>query len=933
MTERGAHFHHCDFQVHTPRDINWNGKRPVTEEERKEYAVEFISACRDRGLDSVAITDHHDIAYFPYIKEAAIQEVNDKGEEISEADRITVFPGMELTLGVPCQAILILDANFPVNLLSTIPTILGVNQNDATEEAHTEVTRLEQIKSIKELCGLLDRQSYLIHRYIVLPNVSDSGSCSILRKGFAGHYKEMPCVGGYVDGSFEKLGNGNKNILSGKVKDYGFKKIAVFQTSDNRRQDFSDLGKHTSWVKWAVPTAEALRQACLAQQTRISNTEPRLPSLVIESMEVSNSKFLGPINIRFNPQLNCLIGGRGTGKSTILEYLRWALCDQPPALLDEEELPDFQKKRAGLINNTLLPLDAVITVNFLLNGIPHVVRRNSRKKQLLLKVETGEFEECHEDAIRDLLPIQAYSQKQLSTVGVRKEELIRFVKTPINKNLRDFNIQQEDLRTRIRNSYAKIQAKRNLAREIEKEKLEINSLSKQLQQLRRELKGLSEDDQVILALHDSVLEEEQYVNEIRHVVRDWRTTIETTLRDIVVPQALDNPRSDTPNKDIIAQIRAELVSLHKEIYSGLNKISGSLNDSGETIKKIFALRDSFSERLKTHSEKYEAAKARSSSHESRLEQIAQVEKRIKTLKEGLSEKERQITKHGYPEEDYKNAKSVWNTLHSERADALEERCEELTALSCQRIRATLHRGAGISTVRDRFSGVLFGTRVRVKKVDDLCNQIATSPDAIEAWGNVQGELEQIASIEASEESDIEIPACPLLKKSGFTDSDLEKIAREFTVEDWLDVTLSELEDIPVFEYQQREGDYISFSDASAGQQATALLRVLLNQEGPPLIIDQPEEDLDNPVILEIVKDVWNAKAKRQIILSSHNANIVVNGDADLVICCDYRTAGDQSGGQIKLRGAIDVDEIRSEITKVMEGGKEAFRLRKEKYGF
>jgi type III restriction enzyme len=153
------------------------------------------------------------------------------------------------------------------------------------------------------------------------------------------------------------------------------------------------------------------------------------------------------------------------------------------------------------------------------------------------------------------------------------------------------------------------------------------------------------------------------------------------------------------------------------------------------------------------------------------------------------------------------------------------------------------------------------------------------------------------------------------------------------VEEWVELSLTELSDVPVFEYRQGEMDYIAFSDASAGQQATALLRLLLNQEGPPLIIDQPEEDLDNQVMPEIVQEIWKAKRNRQIIVSSHNANIVVNGDADLVVCCDYRTAGDQSGGRVKCQGAIDVDEINKEITTVMEGGKEAFGLRKAKYGF
>lgn len=129
------------------------------------------------------------------------------------------------------------------------------------------------------------------------------------------------------------------------------------------------------------------------------------------------------------------------------------------------------------------------------------------------------------------------------------------------------------------------------------------------------------------------------------------------------------------------------------------------------------------------------------------------------------------------------------------------------------------------------------------------------------------------------------------------------------------------------------GDVIPFSEASAGQQATALLTVLLNQPGTPLIIDQPEDDIDNRAIEDIIKNIWAAKKKRQLIFTSHNANLVVNGDAELVVCCDYREAGSQTRGIIKAEGAIDYKIVRDEITSVMEGGEKAFRLRKDKYGF
>ena len=74
------------------------------------------------------------------------------------------------------------------------------------------------------------------------------------------------------------------------------------------------------------------------------------------------------------------------------------------------------------------------------------------------------------------------------------------------------------------------------------------------------------------------------------------------------------------------------------------------------------------------------------------------------------------------------------------------------------------------------------------------------------------------------------------------------------------VSLTRLEDRPPFEYRAREGEYIPFPNASAGQQATALLKALLNTTGPPLIIDQPEEDLDNPVMLQVVAQIWQAKS-------------------------------------------------------------------------
>ena len=141
-----------------------------------------------------------------------------------------------------------------------------------------------------------------------------------------------------------------------------------------------------------------------------------------------------------------------------------------------------------------------------------------------------------------------------------------------------------------------------------------------------------------------------------------------------------------------------------------------------------------------------------------------------------------------------------------------------------------------------------------------------------------------------------------------------------------------------FEYKDR-GSYMAFERASPGQQASALLSLLLNQAAGTLIIDQPEDDLDNRIIMSIVKLLQTTKQKRQLIFTTHNPNFVVNGDADKIVVLapsvDPNTASSAEAAQITIEidGAIETHMVRKAITDTMEGGREAFELRGRKYAF
>jgi chromosome segregation protein len=932
--DKGAHYYRCDLQVHTPRDLRWTGKECVSPEDRGAYAEALVRACREKKLRGIAITDHHDMAFAGFVRRAAQEETDDTGKPLPPGKRLVVFPGMELTLGVPCQALLIFDADFPDDMFSLATTALALNPNAATESRTTAISRLNHIQSLVDLKAELDKHEYLRGRYIVFPNVGENGDFSLLRKGLAGKYAEMPCVGGYMDGSITKLGKGNQTIVSGGAKEWGHKRIALFQTSDNRFADHRDLARSSTWIKWAAPTAEALRQACLAQESRVSQDQPRMPEAVITGITISNSTFLGPVDLELNPQYSTLIGGRGTGKSTILEYIRWALCDQPPDMGDEDA-PNYQARRARLIEQTLKSVNASVDVRFLVNEVPHVVRRRSEDGSLSIKVGNDEFRECTEDEVRTLLPIQAYSQKQLSDVSVRTNELTRFVTSPVRAQLRQIRSRLDEAASRVRQTYATRLRQRTLAAEIERRNLEQRSLQEQADAVRATLTDLSEEDRALLDkgksydAGDGTIESWMSdLNSLKDGAAQLQQTVQSDLA--AAPAAAAEPHGD-----ILKAAAAEHAGIMKEadglLQQIIKKADAALNfDENPASGSPWAQWRKASADFRTA---YNAAVQRSSAQRERVEQLQTIEARFAAHARETRKLQDELKSLQAAEAHYTEQRSAWLQALREQDEVLSAQCRALMENAGGAIRASVRRFANGDGFIARLRDSLSGSNIRRDKLEALGAAVIAADDPEQKWAEIVGDLEKLAEFNLERDGADKRPDTPSLAAAGLTLADLTRLGGRLSTEDWLSLSLTEIESKPVFEYRSREGDYIEFQNASAGQQATALLKSLLNQPGPPLLIDQPEEDLDNPVMPEIVEHLWKAKTRRQIIFASHNANLVVNGDAELVVWCDYRKAGDQSLGKIAGEGAIDVPEIREAIKRVMEGGEAAFKLRKEKYGF
>lgn len=119
------------------------------------------------------------------------------------------------------------------------------------------------------------------------------------------------------------------------------------------------------------------------------------------------------------------------------------------------------------------------------------------------------------------------------------------------------------------------------------------------------------------------------------------------------------------------------------------------------------------------------------------------------------------------------------------------------------------------------------------------------------------------------------------------------------------------------------------SEGSPGQRTAALLAFVLSMGTEPLILDQPEDDLENQLIYSLVVGTLRSiKSSRQVIVVTHNANIVVNGNAENVIVLQ-RSADATS---IHATGALERRDIRSAVCQIMEGGEAAFTKRFERLG-
>lgn len=938
-----AFWRKCDLQVHSPRDPNWSGTRPfgegdisaatghaVTEAEidaaRMQWASTFIDHCVAKGLTAIALTDHHEMTMVSYVQ----REIKRRVEADATFD-LWLFPGMELTANGGVQCLILFDADLPEKWCIQAQGKLGIAYA-AINPMKAAGPKVSQIKiSYPDIQKSLDDIEELKGKYIVLPNVSQGGKHTVLTDGEHVEFKRMPYVGGYLDAgqTIDTLLPKNKQRLSGDDEAWSEREIYPLPTSDSRAADFSRLGTNNVWIKLAVPTAEALRQAFLGHKSRICLTDPLVPTLVVKSVEIEDSAILGNATIELSPEFNSIIGGRGSGKSSFLEYVAFGLgksCHD----LDRDGTYSGSKRLNDLIVDTLISKNGKVTLTLIQDGAEFKVARGpATAYQPRITYPNGTVQNVATKDLRGLFPSVVYSQGELAELGKQGDrktqltDLLQFVdpefKREDDRLTQDIEVAKGTARAAIQTLATNWQ----LQSRLNKLNTTRDSLRQRIEALEKTLPTLSDADQEIVKKFESANEfESKRLQASKHSVQiiDELSTLSKELlskRDVASPLEGLPATFRAQYEDFYNAFSSGLAQLRKDLDTRRAPMVATEKEWETTFKDVRKARDAVLEKL--------------GAHRTVTAQIIKLKEELTDTTNQIADLDQKIKAAGDPTQGMTAALAGLRAAYDARSTRTQEWAAQIESLSSGKIQATVTIAGDISEIREGLELVANKTGSqegrRISELDSaistqgawvVLDHLRTECLAVLYWcliGSATGE---------------EAPATATLSKIvGDTDRVRSALREKMDVARVQAVATA----IPRPEIALSFTDgqkVISFDKASEGQRAAALLFMLLEQPGGPLIVDQPEGDLDNKIITALTDKLHTAKQKRQLMFASHNANIVVNGSSELVGHLEVRTDGQR---QFECAGAIDSPAVCEIITSTMEGGAKAFKDRQDKYGY
>ena len=926
----GARWWKFDFHTHTPASIDY-GKGPQSATLRQTTPTEWLLQFMRAGVDCVAITDHNSGEWIDRLRTALSGLEEGKHSELRP---LHLFPGVEITANGGTHILALFD---PKTSSGEIAVLLGAVRYRGESGKSDGAAESAPIQVVEE-----------IHK---------AGAIPILA-----HVDEP-------DGAWKISGNTLAPLLDGGFPlaiEVKHPQCPAPQVYLQRRLGWAEVlgsdchhpisanqdrfpGSDFTWVKMSEPSIEGLRLALLDGRgfsiRRSDSVDPFDPLAFlkhyIRSIELTNARYMGngiPAKLEFSPWLNALIGGRGTGKSTVIHGLRLVTRRNDELVgLEEHSVPRLTFERFGKVPQNQnseggLRENTEILWTVMRDGVCHRLRWCQGGTDLVVeeKSDDGTWSASEsQNTTSERFPIRLFSQGQIAEMaGDNQLPLLQVIDEAAGANSLKDDVEL------ARRAFCATKAQiRDLDRRLEREE----TLSVELQDVERKL-GVFEGSghAAILTAYRHRGRQQREVDKRfgsldEFVQRIDETALGLTLEDW--PKDLFDANS---GQDL------DVINAFALLKQAVSSAANGLRQAAELLREeTRAKREEL-----TNSSWKQAVESAASDYTDLIQKLEQ---------DGISG----LNAYAPLVQERERIERELLTVRSEREErnALVKRAgNELRALSKARRAISDARQAFLSAnlAQNRFVSMKlrpYGDDLRAAErslrealgvpddrfEDDILHVegadqpkgvvsdllVGLPEDSEKRCDEVEARLDTLKVRFASAcagESKFGVRFNSYLQRNALQNlAFLDRLTTWFP-EDALDVRYSRTGD---------GRDFQPIAQASAGQRAAAMLAFLLAHGEEPLILDQPEDDLDNQLIYDlVVQQIRENKLRRQIIVVTHNPNIVVNGDAELLHSLEF-----QSGQCVVAQsGSLQDKAMRDKVCQVMEGGREAFERRYRRLG-
>lgn len=909
----GSKWWKFDFHTHTPK----SGDYGRGDESFKSILLEeWLQKAMESGLDCVVITDHNSGGWIDVLK-AKNKELQDLEAKPDWFRELTIFPGVEITVA---------DSNNRVHLLAVfdpscdsqkVTGVLGAcgitdGHGDERHTATQELGFTGVVRKIVDANGIaipahIDGAKGLLHEVTSLTPELEKSLNPLSAAEFCDLHK------------FDNADISLKKAIA---------RLAKVAGSDAHKPD--EIGRHSSWLKMSKPSIEGLKLAlmdhefCVKNQSSNPNHKPDifLSELMISSMRHCGRVNGKPLRLPLHPHFNAIIGGRGTGKSTVLESTRIVsrrdkdLETEAPRL--KEDLDRFMKlssQKGVMLNDTEILLS---------------IHRRGKDFQLcwrhdgcgpVLKEYTGSGWEIIEAGnLKERFPISIFSQKQINELASNPRGLLEVVDRTPDVNRHEWKSRWES----VKSEFLQLRERR---RELLRQLSEEQSIRTKLNDVENDLKQYEEHG------HGEILKQYQTRSQQKNSLPDNQLFDNLSSKITETANMVEFPEFPAAYFDEHDETTAEIKIIHKDSEAEFEKYKEALLDIAHQVENLKIKRENDIATSKWNSalqasidgyellvSEYEVKKSpfSLSLYGEWVQQRNQLQEQLNkfaSVKKQKDEIEKQIDEK-------------FEILETMRTELLDKRRNFIDTVigSSDFVRMELIQYGDISSLETDYRYILGldGDKFKSSVLDgddqkgillDLYNWESNS-SAKDQLGNTVSEIKRkTLNVALGEESGNHGAFDSRLKKAHETQPAIFDQLDTWWPEDLLRVRYSK---------DPSSGKFDDLEKGSAGQKAAAILAFLLSHGNEPLIIDQPEDDLDNALIYDlIVTQIHENKNRRQLIVVTHNPNIVVNGDAELVHVLKF------TNGQVHLalRGGLEELSIRDAICTIMEGGRQAFDKR------